>query len=1276
MKKHLLLTIIAAFAFLIRLSGQPVTTAQTLRWTDVQTVHMGNHDLKVLNFVNAVNHDKYGLLPVYSHTLPLDTPGIVYRYSLNNMRFVPFANQDEILQAADHNLIGSRVELMTTTISIRGRQYSQLQFLPVRHNAETGLYEKLVSFTIEATPVPGNTRAGRSKGEYASTSVLATGDWFKIGITKNGVYKLTYADLESMGMDVASVNPDNLKVFGNGGGMLPESNKEFRHDDLQENPIFVSDGGDGSFDPGDYLLFYGQGPNEWEYVPLKLAFTFIKNRYTDVNHYFVTAGPGAGKRIQTEAQYPQAATDTVTTFNSYAVHELDAVNLIRSGAEWYGEEFSDVLHYDFDFEFPHRDVTDNVYMVFDFATRADKLSHLQIDANGDSLMNIAANAIPPGSITQFGASVNKTKRLKLSGAESITIGITYDKPSDQSKAWLNFIEINAVSHLTFDGRQFLFRNIATAHPGRSTEFMISGANENFRVWDVTDPVAPHAIATGLNGSSAHFRLATDTLREFIGFGSENFPQPELMGRMENQDLHAIGSKDFIIIVHPDFLEQAERLKQFHATHDQLDICIVTPAQIFNEFSSGNLDPVAIRSFVRMVYERSGTPPALKYLLLFGDGSYDPKNRLVEGANFIPTFQSRQSLWYTTSYVSDDFYGLMDEDEGLDAAGNVDIGIGRLPVDTPEEAEAMVDKIERYMLNSPEVQGEWRNTMCFVADDEDYNLHIFQADTVLVKGVERRNETININKIYFDAYPQETSSSGNSYPEVTKAFNAQMQKGALVMNYTGHGGELGLAHEHVVQIADINSWDNYYKLPVFITATCEFSPYDNPLMTSAGELVLLNPNGGGIALFTTTRLAFASSNLTLNKRIYDTLFRSQPGSYPRLGDLVMFSKNPSNTNIRNFTLLGDPALQMALPQHGIALDSINGQPAGTYKDTLRANSRVNLSGHVSGFEETGKSILDSFNGIVYISLFDKPDEITTLANDPRSMPYKFKLQDKVLVKGKATVDSGRFRFSFVIPKDISYEYGPGKLSFYASDSLVDAGGAFENLMIGGYDDHAAADNSGPQIDLFLNDSTFVNTSLISNNPVMLANISDPSGINATGTGIGHDIVATLDGNLGQAIILNDHFEPVVDDFSSGSIIYPVGRLTQGRHTLQLKAWDMYNNSSVKTIEFFISDSLPVNLLQVYNYPNPFSDRTWFTFRHNQFEEDLTVEIQIFNFNGQLVRTIGPQKVFTAGYNIQPIEWDGTTAGGEKLRPGWYVYKVNVYNAIGLKTQMVQKMIISN
>ncbi|OQX78752.1 MAG: hypothetical protein B6D64_05930 [Bacteroidetes bacterium 4484_276] len=1254
--------------------AQGKVQTRLIHWDGIQEIGFDGGSMKILNFSDAVNDDAFGILPIHQEMIEIKTPGLYYKFEIQDPVFAAFDSQNSVLGLPDIDLVTTEVQTIVEQAFISGKQFTVFKLLPLRLNPQTGLIEKLVQFNLSIVPQIGEPAMLKSTRAFRENSVLASEEWFKVSVSKNGIYKVTYAQLKEMGMDVDNIDPENIKLYGNGGGMLPELNSEFTYNDPHENAIVVEDGGDGSFDAGDYILFYGESPDQWVYEPIKLAFKYIGHRYSDYTYYFITAGGGAGKRITTISQSSHPPTETFTSFHDFGCHELNQKNLIHSGAVWYGEEFGDELSYDLPFVFPNADTGYANYFVVNVAAKSPYVSTFSFHVNEDSLTSVSVPAIPPQSVIIYANAVSKNKRFK-SSSDTIVVSVDYNKPHESSLGWLDNIQLNVMRHLIYPGGQLAFRNVFTVGSGNVSEFQISSAPAGFYIWDVTDPLEPKKINTSQNGETFTFTVETDSLREFIGFEDNNFLVPNLIGEIENQNLHALQNFDFVIISHPDFIVQAERLKALHEELDDMQICVVTPGQIFNEFSSGSQDPTAIRNFVKMIYQRSGTPSQLKYLLLFGDGSYDPKNRIEENKNFVMTYQSKQSLKLTSSYVTDDFFGLMDPIEGTDAYGNVDIGIGRLPVSTPQEAKEMVDKIENYMRFSEQTQGSWKNKMCFVADDEDYNLHFFQADTVLAKNVARMNPSMNLNKIYLDAFQQISTSSGHRYPEANKALNQQVEDGALFINYTGHGGEKGWSVENVLQISDINSWTNFNTLPVFITATCEFSRFDNPSMTSAGELVLLNPNGGGIALLTTTRLAFAQSNLTLNRRIYDTLFRSSPDNYPRLGDLIKFSKTPSNTNIRNFVLLGDPAIKPAFPKYDIVTETINGITIDSYTDTLKANGMMTVTGYIADFSDE-RNIIDDFNGMLYPVLYDKAVSIMTLGNDPKSSPAEFQLQDRVLYKGKVSVTNGEFSFSFVIPKDISYQYGNGKLSYYAADSLRDAGGYFDQFILGGYDGSTATDDKGPEITMYLNDSLFINGSEINNSPILFAGLSDPGGINTSGSGIGHDIVATLDGDESVTFLLNDYFDPQVDDFTSGNIVFPFNNLSNGKHTLELKAWDMFNNSSSSIIEFYVSDSLNMDVAQVLNYPNPFANGTYFTFRHNQFGEDLRVEIEIYNFNGQLATVFIPQHIVTNGYTVDPIYWDGEDNRGNKLNPGFYFYKIKVGNGIGYQTERVQKLVISN
>ncbi|MBA3707031.1 MAG: type IX secretion system sortase PorU, partial [Bacteroidetes bacterium] len=702
-----------------------------------------------------------------------------------------------------------------------------------------------------------------------------------------------------------------------------------------------------------------------------------------------------------------------------------------------------------------------------------------------------------------------------------------------------------------------------------------------------------------------------------------------------------------------------QLAAYHENIDKLSTVVITPQQIYNEFSSGAQDISAIRDFVKMFYDKAKNANEMpQYLLLFGDGSYDNKKRFGNNTNFIPTYQSDNSSTLIYSYVSDDFYGLLDDSEGLfspnSTADVVDIGIGRFPVKSKSEAQAAINKILNYTktglppnttnngcsnqsFSSP--FGDWRNTVCLVGDDEDMDLHLDQADQ-LATLIDTTYDDYNIDKIYLDAYQQESTPGGKRYPDVNDAINKRVEKGCLILNYTGHGGEVGLAHERVVEVSQINKWDNINNMPLIFSATCEFSRFDDPERTSAGEYAFLNPNGAAIALFTTVRLVFASPNFTLNQHFYEAAFEPINGKMPRLGDLYYYMKNQTggnSVNSRNFTLLGDPALTLAYPKYNISTDTVNAMAVSSSgSDTLKALSTVTVSGYI---RDKQNNVLSGYSGVLYPTVYDKPQNIITLSNDGSdSPPRTFSLQKNILYKGKVSVTNGYYKFSFVVPKDIAYQFGIGRISYYAENGSEDAQGNYEKVIIGGSNDLAPVDVNGPDVSLYMNDAKFVFGGLTNENPDLFAILQDVNGINTVGNGIGHDLTAVLDANTENAVVLNDYYQADMNSYKSGTLRYRYSDLSEGKHTLKLKVWDVYNNSSESYTEFVVAKSAELALSHVLNYPNPFTTKTQFYFEQNQCCQLLNVQVQVFTISGKLVKSIATY-VHAEGFRSEPIEWDG-------------------------------------
>lgn len=1181
--------------------------------------------------------------------------------------------------------IGNEPELTTFVSNSREEYFVNIRLVPIRRNSVNGQLEKLVSYDLRISN-QALRRAPVMQRANATTSVLSSGTWYRIAVAANGVYKIDYNFLNSLGIDMSTLDPRNIRLYGNGRGQLSFSNYVAHADDLREHSIFVQGESDGVFDQSDYVLFFGVSAHTWDYDSADARFHHHVHEYCDSTYYFLNTDIGPGSRVQMQASSSATPTHTVTTFDDYAYHEYDAENLIKSGRTWYGEKFEILGSYSFAFSFPNIVSSSNAWCDVDMISRYGQSHAYNLSCQsasgtisfGSTQMNTYyAPFAAPGN-----ASVSFTPN-------SSVVTVTVTRTIADATGWMNWVEVNARRQLIMTGNQMIFRDAQSAGAGNTAQYQLTTGSAGTTIWDVTDHYAPKMQAVTSSGGTREWILPADSLREFIAFETNGFLTPYSRGLVPNQNLHATQPVDYIIITHPMFMGQAQEIAQLHADYDSLTSVIVTPQQIYNEFSSGAQDVTAIRDYIKMIYDRATTADELpRYVLFLGDGSYDMKHRLSNNTNFVPTFQNLNSLGLTESYTSDEFFGLLNDSGEWDTGANIgdcDIGIGRFPVQSVSEAQGIVDKIRFYMTRQEPVVnpatctsnqcgsgGEWRNTIVFIGDDEDSNIHMSQADQMATL-VDTTYDTYNIDKIYLDAYQQEQTPGGERYPSVNDAITRKLDRGCLIMNYTGHGGEVGLAHERVVEVQQINGWTNKCNLPLFVTATCEFARYDDPGRTSAGEYVLLNPSGGGVSLFTTVRLVYSTPNFILNRNFYRTVFAPINGEMPRIGDVYRITKDISGNSVnnRNFTLLGDPALKLNYPENNVITTEVNSQPVNlSSPDTLRALSRVTIKGFVA---DTAGNQMGGFNGILYPTVYDKPSTITTLQNDPPTAPFVYKLQRNILYHGKVTVVNGSFEFSFVVPRDISYQYGIGRISYYAENGITDASGYYENLIIGGSNSNAPADNAGPAIRLFMNDSLFVPGGITDENPKLYAIVSDSNGVNTVGNGIGHDIVAVLDGETDKAVVLNDYYQSSLNSYQSGTIIYPYTELSEGVHTLSLKVWDVYNNSSTVTTTFEVRKAEGILLSHVLNYPNPFTTSTSFYFEHNQCCTDFDVMIQVFTVSGKLVRTINEQ-VFAEGFRSQPIEWDGRDDYGDKIGRGVYIYRMYVRSSDGTSAEHYEKLVI--
>ena len=1240
MKRLYLIFLVFIFGF-----GMNDAEMQTHRINWVTTTILDTQQ-EILSFEGCDYPDPGSLLPYYTESLPLKENS--FRVMLENEVFDVV---DSSLNFAGKDKIPDEINVESSVVSSGMDKIMHISILPLK--SVDGKIYKLTGFNLKFVP-QGILKSSKVEASWNSKSVLNSGEWIKIRTSKKGIYKLTYDNLQEWGFS----NPENVKVYGNGGYTLSESNAIIEYDDLAQ--VSTWRGKDNNSE--DCLYFYANGPRKWVWNSIDGQFNHSNNPYSKFAYYFLTEDIGSEKAV---AEYPQVTspvTQTTNSFDEYNLHEEETFNLINSGKQWFGEKFIRGMSQSVTVDCTDKVSDLPVFLKVDGAGRSESTSTLGIVVNGESKESLFFQAVSKNSLTSNYASEDINQITIDADNESLNIVLTYNAASNADEAWLDYIEVNYRRQLRYSSPELYFRDAENVGSGNVVEYTIQNASAGLKVYDVTEATDILEVPVSSSGGNMTFVRQADELREYVVFNPEgNFAEPEKVGEIENQNLHAISAPDFLIITHPDFINSANDLADFHQAADGMDVAVVKTNQIYNEFSSGMPDASGIRNFIRMCYNRSNK---LKYVLLFGDGTYDNRNILGTGNNFIPTFQSDNSLLPTSSFVSDDYFVVLEANETV-YEGAVDLGIGRIPASTTYQAQSVINKVVSYYTS--ESLGNWRNIICFIGDDEDSNEHMWQSET-MADQVNAKNGAFITDKIYFDAYVQESTTAGERYPDVTDAINERVKKGVLILNYVGHANERFLAEEHVLDVSDINTWSNSNNLPIFVTATCEFSRFDGD-ETSAGEYILFNSSGGGIGLFSTTRVVWSSQNYALNKNFYNNVFEKDAnGDHYRMGDIMKRAKvaTVGTVNKRNFSLLADPALKLSYPRYNVVTTKVNETDTQGEADTLKALNEVTVSGYIADF--LGNK-LDNFNGEITPTVFDKAFTVETLGNAGET-PMEFKVQDNVIYKGLASVTNGNFTFSFVVPKDISYSLGEGKIIYYAENGEDDAHGAFENFYIGGASGSQVEDNTGPEIELFLDDTNFKSGDKTSKNPLLLAFITDENGINTVGTGIGHDITVVLDGDYSSSIVLNDYYEADIDNYRSGQIQYLLNDLSIGEHTLLLKVWDVANNSSEVEITFTVTGDFYIE--SVSCYPNPASDYAFFAFKHNQPDASFKSIIEIFDRNGRLVDSFN-ETISSSGLQSNSVWWDISNASAP-IREGLYLYKITIQASDGAVTSKSGKITI--
>ena len=1250
-----------------------------LDWIEKTEISFNSYAFVVPQFKSEnFNFDSATKSISYTLNLPQSTPIDENSLQITNVVFEPISQSQlgDLSTKAIPNSINATIK---QTIA-RDKIFAYLSLSPIIKDKDG--FKKIHSFSYYfSNSNVSISRLETNNTTLISNSVLASGDWYRFYIEKSGVYKISKSFLRQIGLNV-NADPRNIKIYGNGGRMLPLLNSAFYPSDLTENAIQFIGESDGVFNDEDYILFYAEGVDNWN-----VESQTNSNLYTTKSYYYATVNGNLGKRIQNLPQPTNTAAQVITTFDDYQFHEVDLINIVRSGRQWFGEPFNINNEQEFTFETPNAVPSSLATLNINVGSDAYNATSFKVESNSQLVDTINLSAISAGSGTELSIA-SLPISTTISASNTIKIKLTYNNNGVPSaKAYLDNIILKSKRNLTGYGKQFRFQYNEASTLSGIAEYQLNAATGIKQVWDITDIYnATKVENASLNTFS--FKANLGETRNYIAIDETDYYSPlkESQTKVANQDLKGTIFKnaqgvfqdvDYLIIT-PSFLNiQAEKLAAFHRNYSQLNVKVVNLETIYNEFSSGKQDIAAIRNFIKYVYENaSATDKRVKYINLFGDASFDYKNRIPNNTNIVPIYHALNSTTAgESSYASDDFYGYMDPTEGNIAYyfGGIDITVGRMLASTTSQAEEMINKVFEY--NDVKSYGNWRNNYVAISDDSDKasDVSLQARQNQLADRIVVEKPFINIKKVLLDSYVQETSSGGNRYPKAREDIFNAFEKGALVFNYLGHGGEDGLTGERIWEKSDGQNLSNQYKYPLFITITCDFSRFDNPYRPTAGEYTYWNPKGGAISMITTIRSIGQGSAEYFNDKLSEYLFSYGSNQYTSIAEALRLAKNSNPSSSSNVVFyIGDPALMLAIPKPKIRLTKVNDIPiSGTIPD-FQSLAYVKLSGEITDENDV---LLPTYNGALAVNIFDKNIIKATFNNDGNSPPINFTSLGETIFRGNASVANGQFDFGFVVPRDIKIPVGNGRISFYSKkdQAFVDNTGVDTTIKIGGINTLATPDTTAPTAKLFMNDQTFVNGGITNASPFFLAFLEDENGIN-TASGIGHDIVAILDGNESAPYIMNDYYETELDNYKKGKLRFPLRDLAVGLHTITFKAWDVYNNPITAEIQFIVVGDETMTLTNVLNYPNPFVNYTQFWFTHNHPFEPLEVQVQVMTITGKIVWTKN-QLITTDGFLSREISWDGRDDFGDKIGKGVYVYKLTVKSSLtNKKTEKFEKLVI--
>lgn len=1202
------------------------------------------------------------VLPVYTEVVPLETDYRMFDYTVQ----IDYPQYME-LTAAESAVARQFAETLSDTLKVshrlgvlRGEGMLDISFVPIvcRNQRYYKLQSARIRIVPQAKPAASRRAAKRASERYARHSVLASGKWVKISVVEDGIYQLTRQSLRKMGFS----KPEKVRLYGYGGHRIDES-LENVYDDLQEVPLYYNE-------KHDNWLFWANGLLYWDDNER------IFNPYANEACYFLTESDSTCEL--TMAPVPEGAVrQSYNSFTDHLLYEKDDYAWFSVGRNLYdAQNFSGGGSRTYKFNTFYSMGDEKLTVAF--TAGSESRTTLKTAVNGNSLSDMTLGAT--GKYTYATAMTRTTDVSKYAAGGEWTVRLSSTAGND---ARLDYLSLHYTRRLVLQQGHLAF-----SQNGYGTSAFRIVAPEGSQVMRIGTPARTAQLLKSTRSGDSLTVVVDDPSERYVCFDPSysGFPQPTFKGAVENQNLHALDSLDMVIIVPASgkLIGQAQRLADAHAVHDGLRTAVVRADQVYNEFSSGTPDATAYRRLMKMLYDRAGNKnEGPRYLILMGDCAWD--NRMLSPAwrnsdpdDYLLCYESENSMSDTRSYIMEDYFGLLDDGEGTDLLNEKsDLGIGRFPVTTASQAQIMVDKSIDYMENR--YAGAWKNMVCMMGDDGDENEHMEYADDVCDQ-LEITNPQIEIRKVMWDAYTRVSTAKNNTYPEVETLLKKQVEDGALVMNYTGHANASSLSHEYVLELEDFAAFRNT-GLPLWVTAACDVMPFDGSA-PNIGETAVLNPDGGALAFYGTTRTVYAIQNRTMNLYFMKYLFGTDNrGKRYTVGDAIRLAKNAIITageyslkeNKLQYALLGDPALVIGAPLQEVVVDSINGVSVKSQSYvTLHAGSRVRVSGRING---TDRQLLSSFQGVVSCRVFDTDIEVVCNNNAGATTEFTFADRSSLLFDVKDSVRQGRFDISFTVPVDIHYDDGFGRMVFYAisDDRSLEANGYNEKFILSASEEELT-DTLGPEIMAFLGDEDFQDGDAVPSQPHFMALLQDESGVNVSGNGIGHDLSLCVDGRAEYTYNLNAYYQGEFGDPTRGTVAFTLPKLEDGPHSLTFRAWDVLNNTSTAALHFVVNSRMKPQLMQLTASPMPAVDNTTFMVAYDRPGADCTFTLEVFDFSGRKLWTHSATTSTSTG--LYTVPWNLTTSQGGRLGSGIYLYRCTLQCGASKEVSKTQKIVVLN